>query len=114
MQASFTALLHMRLISWREIHENEIWSRAMFIGFILGWEPDPNGAVHLAVRPFITTGVLCSKLTIKWTKHRGTNPNDSERLNDLHLTRAKKETTRALHTTQIQTAQDDDSETDSV
>jgi len=56
----------------------------------LGWEPDLNDGVRLNIRPFVMAGVLRSKFTINWNKDRGKNPDGSERLNDLHYTRAEK------------------------
>jgi len=56
----------------------------------LGWEPDLNDGVRLNIRPFVMAGVLRSKFTINWNKDRGKNPDGSERLNDLHFTRAEK------------------------
>jgi len=38
--------------------------------------------------------VLCAKFTVSWNKDRGRNPDGSERLNHLHLTRAQKEAAR--------------------
>lgn len=61
----------------------------------LGWEPDLNDGVRLNIRPFVTAGVLRSKFTIHWKKDRGTNPDGSERLNDLHYTLAEKRQARA-------------------
>jgi hypothetical protein len=46
--------------------------------------------VRLNIRPFVTAGVLRSRFTINWNKDRGTNPDGSERINDLHETRAEK------------------------
>jgi hypothetical protein len=60
----------------------------------IGWEPDLNDGVRLNIRPFVMAGVLRSKFTIHWKKDRGLNPDDTERLNDLHLTRAEKEAVR--------------------
>jgi hypothetical protein len=60
----------------------------------LGWEPDLNDGVRLNVRPFVTAGVLRAKFTVNWNKDRGTNPDGSARLNDLHLSRAEKEAAR--------------------
>ncbi|HHV57183.1 MAG TPA: SAM-dependent DNA methyltransferase [Firmicutes bacterium] len=51
----------------------------------LGWEPDLNDGVRLNIRPFVTAGVLRSKVTINWNKDRGRNPDGSERINDTHL-----------------------------
>jgi len=60
----------------------------------IGWEPDLNDGVRLNIRPFVTAGVLRGKVGVKWEKDRGTNPDGSERLNDLHPTRAEKEAAR--------------------
>jgi hypothetical protein len=47
--------------------------------------------VRLNIRPFVTAGVLRGgEFTINWKVDRGKNPDGSERLNDLHLTRAEK------------------------
>jgi hypothetical protein len=62
----------------------------------IGWEPDINDGVRMNIRPFVTAGVLRSKFTINWNKDRGTNPDGSERLNEVHLTRAEKEKGRAM------------------
>lgn len=70
-------------VRWKPLHEQPI-----------GWTPDLNDGVRLNIRPFVTAGVLRSKFTINWNKDRGTNPNGSERLNDLHFTRAQKEEAR--------------------
>ncbi len=60
----------------------------------LGWQPDLNDGVRLNIRPFIMAGVLRSKFTLNWNKDRGTNPDGSERLNDLHYTLAEKQKAR--------------------
>jgi len=60
----------------------------------LGWQPDLNDGVRLNIRPFVTAGVLRTKLSTHWRKDRGKNPDGSERLNDLHLTLAEKRTGR--------------------
>ena len=70
-------------VRWKPLHKQP-----------LGWEPDLNDGVRLNVRPFVTAGVLRGKFTVNWNKDRGTNPDKSERLNDLHLTRAAKEAAR--------------------
>ena len=62
----------------------------------IGWNPDLNDGVRLNIRPFVTAGALRSKFTINWNKDRGKNPDGSERLNDLHLTRAEKLAARAF------------------
>jgi len=60
----------------------------------IGWNPDLNDGVRLNIRPFVTADVLRAKFTIHWNKDRGKNPDGSERLNDLHLTRAEKDQAR--------------------
>jgi len=50
--------------------------------------------VRLNIRPFVTAGVLRTKLSTHWRKDRGKNPDGSERLNDLHTTLAEKRTAR--------------------
>ena len=57
----------------------------------IGWDPDPNDGVRLNLRPFVEAGVLRSTFNVKWDKDRGKNSDGSERLNDLHYTRASKE-----------------------
>lgn len=52
----------------------------------IGWEPDLDDGVRLNIRPFVTAGVLRSKVNVHWRKDRGTNPDGSERHNDLHPT----------------------------
>jgi hypothetical protein len=61
----------------------------------LGWEPDLDDGVRLNIRPFVTAGVLRSKVNVKWDKDRGKNPDGSERINDLHPTLAEKRAARA-------------------
>lgn len=70
-------------VRWKPLHEQPI-----------GWDPDLNDGVRLNVRPFVEAGVLRSKFTINWNKDRGKDPDGSERLNDLHITRAEKEAAR--------------------
>ncbi|HSH77483.1 MAG TPA: DNA methyltransferase [Herpetosiphonaceae bacterium] len=70
-------------VRWKALHAQPI-----------GWEPDLNDGVRLNIRPFVTAGVLRSKFTINWNKDRGTNPDGSERLNDLHYTNAMKREAR--------------------
>lgn len=60
----------------------------------LGWEPDLDDGVRLNIRPFVEAGVLRSTFNIHWKKDRGTNPDGSERLNDIHLTLAEKQQAR--------------------
>jgi hypothetical protein len=52
----------------------------------IGWEPDLDDGVRLNIRPFVTADVLRSKVNVHWRKDRGTNPDGSERHNDLHPT----------------------------
>jgi hypothetical protein len=56
----------------------------------VGWNPDLNDGVRINIRPFVTAGILRSRFTINWNKDRGTNPDGSVRLNDLHYTLAEK------------------------
>ena len=62
-------------VRWKELAEQPI-----------GWEPDVDDGVRLNIRPFVTAGVLRSKVNVHWRKDRGTNPDGSERHNDLHPT----------------------------
>jgi hypothetical protein len=72
-------------VRWKPLHEQPI-----------GWAPDLNDGVRLNIRPFVTAGVLRSKFTINWNKDRGTNPDGSERLNDLHLSNEEKRRARSI------------------
>lgn len=60
----------------------------------IGWEPDLNDGVRVNVRPFVEAGVLRSSFNIRWKKDRGTNPDGTERLNDLHVRTAEKDAVR--------------------
>jgi hypothetical protein len=62
----------------------------------MGWNPDLNDGVRINIRPFVTAGILRSRFTINWNKDRGTNPDGSERLNDLHYTLAEKREARQV------------------
>jgi len=62
-------------VRWKEMAEQPI-----------GWEPDVDDGVRLNIRPFVTADVLRSKVNVHWRKDRGTNPDGSERHNDLHPT----------------------------
>jgi hypothetical protein len=73
-------------VRWKELWEQPV-----------GWEPDLNDGVRLNVRPFVEAGVLRAKFNVKWGKDRGRNPDGSERLNDLHYTRAQKQAARTEH-----------------
>ncbi|MDC3332016.1 BREX-1 system adenine-specific DNA-methyltransferase PglX [Ilumatobacter sp.] len=63
----------------------------------IGWDPDLNDGVRLNVRPFVGAAVLRSKFNVHWKKDRGKNPDGTERHNDLHHSRADKETARKGH-----------------
>lgn len=52
----------------------------------IGWEPDLDDGVRLNIRPFVSADVLRAKVNVHWKKDRGTNPDGSERHNDLHPT----------------------------
>jgi hypothetical protein len=75
---------HDIYVRWKPPHQQPI-----------GWEPDLNDGVRMNVRPFVTAGVLRARFTINWNKDRGKNPDGSDRLNDLHYTRAEKQAARA-------------------
>ena len=62
----------------------------------MGWNPDLNDGVRINIRPFVTAGILRNRFTINWNKDRGTNPDGSERLNDLHYTLAEKREARPI------------------
>lgn len=62
-------------VRWKEMADQPI-----------GWEPDVDDGVRLNIRPFVTADVLRSKVNVHWRKDRGTNPDGSERHNDLHPT----------------------------
>lgn len=72
-------------VRWKQLHEQP-----------LGWHPDLNDGVRINIRPFVTAGVLRSRFTINWNKDRGTNPDGSERINDLHYTLAEKREARQV------------------
>ena len=75
-------------VRWKPLHEQPI-----------GWNPDLNDGVRLNVRPFITAGVLRSRVNVKWNKDRGHNPDGAERVNDIHLTVAEKRASRKVKAT---------------
>jgi hypothetical protein len=62
----------------------------------IGWDPDLDDGVRLNIRPFVEAGVLRSKFTIHWKKDRGTNPDGTERHNDLYMTNSEKRTARGV------------------
>ncbi|MDQ0863777.1 Eco57I restriction-modification methylase domain-containing protein [Arthrobacter globiformis] len=63
----------------------------------IGWEPDLDDGVRLNIRPFVEAGVLRSRFTIHWKKDRGTNPDGTERHNDLHYTTVQKNDAQRTH-----------------
>ena len=60
----------------------------------MSWNPDLNDGVRLNIRPFVTAGVLRSRVNVNWKKDRGRDPDGSERLNDVRLTLAQKRAAR--------------------
>jgi hypothetical protein len=56
----------------------------------IGWEPDPNDGIRLNIRPLVESGVLRTKVNVKWDKDRGQSSDGSARVNDLHFTHAQK------------------------
>ena len=60
----------------------------------LGWNPDLNDGVRVNIRPFVTAEVLRNKVKITWNKDRGSNPDGSERTNDIHTGLAEKRAAR--------------------
>lgn len=73
-------------VRWKPLEEQPI-----------GWEPDLNDGVRLNIRPFVEAGVLRSAFNVHWKKDRGTNPDGTDRLNDIHLTLADKQHAREKH-----------------
>ena len=70
-------------VRWKEMHEQPI-----------GWDPDLDDGVRLNIRPFVTAGVLRSKVNVNWKKDRGIDPDGTERINDLHPTLEERRTAR--------------------
>lgn len=70
-------------VRWKELHEQPI-----------GWDPDLDDGVRLNIRPFVTAGVLRSKVNVHWGKDRGRNPDGSERHNDRHFSTVEKRQAR--------------------
>ncbi len=60
----------------------------------IGWEPDLDDGVRMNIRPFVTAGVLRARVNVGWTKDRGTNPDGSDRHNDLHPSLAERRAAR--------------------
>jgi hypothetical protein len=86
-------------VRWKPMHEQAI-----------GWHPDLNDGVRMNIRPFIEAEILRRTPNIKWTKDRGKEPQrdkaefpwfwdgnslTGDRLNDIHLTIAEKQTARS-------------------
>jgi hypothetical protein len=76
---------HDIYVRWKSLPEQPV-----------GWDPDVNDGVRVNVRPFVEAGVLRSSFTVHWRKDRGTNPDGSERLNDLHFTNDEKRAARKV------------------
>ena len=72
-------------VRWKEPHEQPI-----------GWNPDLDDGVRLNIRPFVTAGVLRSKVNVLWKPDRGTNADGLERINDLHPTLDERREARRL------------------
>lgn len=70
-------------VRWKPLHEQP-----------MGWNPDLNDGVRLNIRPFVTAGVLRSRVNVNWKKDRGHDADGSERVNDVHRTLAQKRTAR--------------------
>ena len=70
---------HDIYVRWKPTHEQPV-----------GWNPDLNDGVRINIRPFVTAGVLRNKVKVNWNKDRGTNPDGSERINNLHVGTAEK------------------------
>ena len=73
-------------VRWKPLQEQPV-----------GWDPDLNDGVRLNVRPFVEAGVLRSAFNVHWKKDRGTNPDGTDRLNDIRLTLADKQHAREKH-----------------
>ena len=74
-------------VRWKPLHNQP-----------MGWNPDLNDGVRLNIRPFVTAGVLRSRVNVNWKKDRGRDLDGSERLNDLHFTLAQKRSAREAET----------------
>jgi hypothetical protein len=72
-------------VRWKSLAEQSI-----------GWDPDLDDGVRLDVRPFVEAQVLRAKFNVHWKKDRGTNPDGSERHNDLHHSNNDKRTARGV------------------
>lgn len=80
----------------------------------IGWNPDLNDGVRMNIRSFMEAGILRKNPNIKWTKDRGKEPHrdkaefpwfwtgkdfTGDRVNDVHLTNALKQSSRDKMTT---------------
>jgi hypothetical protein len=74
---------HDIYVRWKSLSEQPI-----------GWQPDLNDGVRVNIRPFVTAGILRSKVNVRWDRDRGANPDGSDRLNNLHFTNAQKQAVR--------------------
>ena len=74
-------------VRWKFLHEQP-----------MGWNPDLNDGVRLNIRPFVSAGVLRSRVNVNWKKDRGRDLDGSERLNDMHFTLAQKRAAREAKT----------------
>ena len=74
-------------VRWKPLHKQPI-----------GWNPDLNDGVRLNIRPFVTAGVLRSRVNVNWKKDRGRNLDGSERVNDIHLTLEEKRAAKEAKT----------------
>lgn len=70
-------------VRWKELGDQPI-----------GWDPDLDDGVRLNLRPFVTAGILRSKVNVKWDKDRGKNADGTDRINDLHSTLQEKQAAR--------------------
>lgn len=70
-------------VRWKELRDQPV-----------GWDPDLDDGVRLNIRPFVTAGVLRSKVNVKWDKDRGKNVDGTDRINDLHFTLQEKQSAR--------------------
>ena len=85
-------------VRWKPLHEQPI-----------GWNPELKDGVRMNIRPFVEAGVLRKVPNIKWTKDRGNEPerdkidfpwfwdgktSTGDRVNDVHLTNAEKQSAR--------------------
>ncbi len=74
---------HDIYVRWKELVDQPI-----------GWDPDLDDGIRLNIRPFVTAGILRSKVNVKWDKDRGKNADGTDRINDLHYTLQEKQDAR--------------------